>query len=108
MAKQENCVQRITVRSTSEANYRNSCIPLLQSFPEGSISASNNGRAPHLLTIKDDSIILSQQMLIREEIEMIHQGAGHKEGHGPLERQSKTILLEFLQSKGHENMQANC
>lgn len=38
------------------------------------------------LTIKDGSVVLSQEVLIREEIEMVHQGAGHKERQGALER----------------------
>lgn len=36
-------------------------------------------------------------MLIREEIEMVHQGAGHEEGHKPLKGKAKQFF-EFLQS----------
>lgn len=38
------------------------------------------------LTVKDGSVVLSQEVLVREEIEMVHQGAGHQERQGALER----------------------
>lgn len=46
-----------------------------------------------LLTFKDGSIVLSQEVLVGEEIEMIHQGTGHKEGHGALKSQEKALEL---------------
>lgn len=48
---------------------------------------------PRILTFKDGSIILSQEVLVGEEIEMINQGAGHKEGHGALKGEEKVLEL---------------
>lgn len=53
---------------------------------------------PWMLTFKDGSIILGQEVLVGEEIEMINQGAGHEEGYGTLKGEEK--VLELPKSSG--------
>lgn len=60
--------------------------------------SARRGETPCILTFKDGSIILSQEVLVGEEIEMINQGAGHKEGQGALKGEEK--VLELPKSSG--------
>lgn len=71
----------------------NSHVPLPQVSLKYSVAASPSSRAVSSLTIKDGSIVLHQQVLVREEIEVVHQGAGHKERQGPLERRKPFFEL---------------
>lgn len=49
------------------------------------------------LTIKDGSVVLRQKVLVREEIEMVHQGAGHEERQHALERGKKKGKKAFFE-----------
>lgn len=58
------------------------------------------------LTIKDGSVVLRQKVLVREEIEVVHQGAGHEERQHALERgekKGKKAFFKLPKSTPQEN-----
>lgn len=59
------------------------------------------------LTIKDGSVVLRQKVLVREEIEMVHQGAGHEERQHALERGKKKERKPFSSSPNPHRRQNN-
>lgn len=77
---------RLWIRSSSRDLYGSSHTP------------DRREKTPCLLTFKDGSVVLGQEVLVGEEIEMIHQGAGHEEGHGALKGEEK--ILELPKSSG--------